>query len=287
MIEKNLGKPEFQQPDDALTWLERALEVERMKYTAVPVEGDLIRRFVSAGAWGYVTVSYMLIEQALKTLLDQTIGFDSARLPDRLRHTHALKTLFDHLDVDDRKVLEDQYRDYWLTEDAGSKGFTLDEIGAFLGHLDRGRGSVSWRYSLTEEIATIPQLGDVYLEHMWETTRCVLGVIRYHAMGYQPKTHSIVKWQLRLHQYRRWLHWRLNSGRSRHQPDRIELLRGPDYRGRSDFCVVQGKNLSQRFGDIDPTAKETGLEVVDVRHEIAAFLNSEARTVTSRRMSRR
>lgn len=275
MIEKNQGKPEFQQPDDALTWLERALQMERLKCAAVPVEGDLVPQFVSASAWGYVTAAYMLIEQALKTLLDQTIGFDSARLPARLRETHDLKTLFDHLDVDDKKVLEDLYRDYWLTEEAGSKGFTLDEIGAFLGHLDKGRGSISWRYSLTEETAPIPQLGPVYLEHMWETIRCVLGVTRHHAMGYRPVAHSVVEWGRRRHQYLRWLNSRLNSGELR-QADRIEVLRRPDSRGMSDFCVFQDKNMSLKFGDIDVAAKEIGLEVINVQDELAVFMNSKA-----------
>lgn len=254
--------------------------MERLKYAAVPVEGDLVPQFVSASAWGYVTAAYMLIEQALKTLLDETIGFDSARLPARLRNTHDLKTLFDHLDVDDKAVLKDLYRDYWLTEDAEGKGFTFEEIETFLGHLDEGRGSISWRYSLTEEIATIPQLGSVYLEHMWETIRCVLGLTRHHAMGYRPMAHSVVKWNRRCHQYLRWLDSRLNSGESR-QADRIELLRGPDSRGRSDFCVFHGKRAVLKSNDIDAAAKEAGLDVVDVRHQVAIFMNSDAPDTTS------
>ncbi|MYH10708.1 MAG: hypothetical protein F4143_11515 [Gemmatimonadales bacterium] len=277
MMQKNPRKPGFQQPDDALTWLERALKMERLKHAAVPVEGDLVPQFVSASAWGYVTAAYMLIEQALKTLLDQTIGFDSGRLPASLRDTHNLKTLFDRLDSDDKKVLEDLYRDYWLTEDAGSRGFALDELGAFLGHLDEGRGSISWRYSLTEEIATIPQLGPVYLEHMWETIRCVVGVTRHHAMGYRPKAHSIVEWEQRRDQYLRWLDSRLNSGEPR-QADRIEFLRGPDSRGRSDFGVFRGKNMALKFSNIDAAAKEIGLEVVDMRSAIAAFMRSEVQS---------
>ncbi|WP_428274206.1 hypothetical protein [Candidatus Palauibacter sp.] len=274
MIKKNAGKPEFQRPEDALSWLERALEMERLKYAAVPVEGDLVPRFVSASAWGYVTAAYTLIEQALKTLIDQTIGFDSTKLPARLRETHSLKTLFDHLDTDDRRVLEDLYRDYWLTEGAGSMGFSLDEMGAFLGHLDQGHGSISWRYSLTEEIAAIPQLGPVYVEHMWETVRCVLGVIRHHALGYPPVAHSIVKWQERRRQYVRWLNLRLRSGELS-QTDRIELLRGPDSRGRSDFCVFRGKSVFPKFGDVDAAAKQAGLEVVNMQREIAALTDSE------------
>ncbi len=63
MIEKNRSKPGLQQPDDALTWLERALKMERLKYAAVPVEGDLVPQFVSASAWGYVTAAYTLIDR--------------------------------------------------------------------------------------------------------------------------------------------------------------------------------------------------------------------------------
>ena len=275
VIKKNAGKPEFQRPEDAVSWLERALKMERLKHATVPVEGDLVAKFVSTSAWGYVTAAYMLIEQALKTLLDQTIGFGSPELPAHLRETHGLRSLFDHLDTDDQETLEDLYGDYWLTEDARSKGFMLDDIGAFLSHLDQGRGSVGWRYSLTEEIAAIPQLGPVHLEHMWETIRCVLGVIRHHALGYPPRAHSRVKWEERRRQHLRWFSSRLNSGEL-WRTDRIELLSGPDSRGRSDFYLFRGKTIFPKFGDVDAAAREAGLEVFNVQHEIAAFRDREA-----------
>ena len=45
--------------------------------------------------------------------------------------------------------------------------------------------------------------------------------------------------------------------------------------------MFRGKRELLKSGDIDAEAKKAGLDVVDVRHEVTIFMNSDAPDTTS------
>ena len=64
------NKPiDFKDPSDIKIWLDTALKKEEEKYKKCSVRSDMVHDCVTAQGWGYVVVSYFLVEQAFKALL--------------------------------------------------------------------------------------------------------------------------------------------------------------------------------------------------------------------------
>ena len=270
-------KRQYQDIEYAMSWLECALDMERKKHEAVPVLPDIIRAWMAAQAWGYIIASYNLAEQALKVLLNFTIGFDSSNK--HVRETHKLRPLFDHLRDYDKQVLRELYIEYWTLERGSKQGLSsFADIESFLDHLDDGTGSIGWRYVLTEESTNVPQMGDPHLAHLWEVIRGAISLLQYETHGHPVIKHGRLEHDRRhLDVYRYWLHNHVISGESWLNQDRILYLWGPDELNRSDYIIVHNGGCKLYYGtELTEIVKSSGLVVDDVRDEITAFIEARA-----------
>ena len=81
-------------------------------------------------------------------------------------------------------------------------------------------------------------------------------------------THSWrMRWE-RENKYNDWMHVRMSSDGWNSLGDRLEILWGPDYRGRYDLYLFRGKGLNDYFSKIP---KDISLPVIDKRKEIEKF----------------
>ena len=267
----------FQEPFDAASWLELALKVEREKWERRPVRDDLVAGYMSAQAWGYVVAGYSLAEQALKCLLNL-----DGRLPDTLRYKHALRPLSDRLRAADRKILNHNYDDYHLATKANGvfapASLPPSSVEDFLATLDgpEDRGSIAWRYSLTELPSDVPQLSDAYLEHLREVIGCVIGLVRHRDReGFPPPlSYSVRRFHDR--QYLVYQDWMDNARRADStwmKRDRLEIWWGPDYKTRYDYCRFTAGSARLSFGVLP---QETNPPPEDMRGEIREILRSRA-----------
>ena len=81
-------------------------------------------------------------------------------------------------------------------------------------------------------------------------------------------THSWrMRWE-REKKYRDWLLIRMNTDGWDDLGDRLEILWGPDYRGRCDFYLFQGKEIKDCFAQIPG---DINLPTTDKRNEIESF----------------
>lgn len=263
--------PDFRTPIMVRMWLDCALEMERKKHDAVPIQPDLSADWEAAQAWAYITTAYVIAEQALKALVHYTVGFDEER--GGLRGTHRLCGLFDSLSSADKRTLNDLYEDYFLVQRADRQGVQQRDVRSFLDHLDKGRGSVGWRYSIAEaaEAREIPRLWHMHLRILWEFIRCAKEVLHQRTSedGYSPRPYSAVWREERFHAYYDWSFHKLNSEDDWVSRDRIELLWGPDPAGKTDFMVVRDRGFTFSFGDPEAAQAQLGIGIVDSRAEVA------------------
>ena len=81
-------------------------------------------------------------------------------------------------------------------------------------------------------------------------------------------THS---WRMRRERNKKqsaWLTVRMNSEGWDELPDRLEILWGPDYKGRHDLLLFKGKEAKTCFSEIP---KDFSLPTIDKRDELASF----------------
>ena len=267
----------FQEPFDAAFWLECALKVEREKRERRPVHADLDAGYVSAQAWGYVVTGYSLAEQALKCLLNL-----DGRLPAKLRRRHGLRPLLDRLATLDRTILYDNYDDYHLATKADRAfppaALPPSSVEEFLTTLDgpEKRGSIAWRYSLTQMPPDVPQLSDAYLEHLWEVIECGIGLVRHREGFPRPPSYSVRQFHERQRVvYRTWMNDMLRKDSTWMKRDRLEIWWGPDHKERYDYCRFTAGTARLSFG----VPQETDPPPEDMRAEIDA--HESARGVPS------
>ena len=244
-------------------WLRAALNKERKKYAASPVEPDLMPDYENTQGWGYIVAGYFLIEQGLKAVLSVR-----GTTP---QNTHDLSLLFAALPAGDQDQLREYYDDLRQACPRVS-GFPISTLDDFLANLDgkQDQGHMDWRYFLTQEGSGAP-LPTVSIDLIHEIIEgCVALVHSTGRVGARSMTYS---WRLRRerakHQ-REWQMRRLNSSDWREDGDRIELLWGPDYRGRYDYLVCEGDGIFSVFGPL-PNGEGTELVILDKRAELERF----------------
>ena len=259
----------FKEPIWIIAWLEDALEKEKKKLKACPINRDMVPGCEVAQAWGYVVAGYFLIEMSFKALLHLQ-GINVAK-------GHSLTKYFDLLGDADKDILREYYSDYRMT--CGSHGlFPIETLDEFLLNLDgdqndRGYyvGSFDWRYFPIEEkqSAEMPLVAIEFLHEIAYASHRMLGWEHYGKFEPSKYTNSWrMRWD-RVDKTRDWLTVRMNSeGGMDEGTDRLEILWGPDYKGRHDLLLVQGGRISPHFGEIP---EDFDLPIEDKREEWESF----------------
>ena len=260
---------DFKDPLRIIMSLNTALKKEKEKYKKCPVMPDLSPDYMVAQAWGYVVASYFLAEESFKALLHVR----GKKVP----KIHSLSTLFDLFDSDDKTVLRGYYDDYRATIGGYIGTFPFRSLDDFLANLDGDKnkrgdhvGSFDWRYFLIQEKQS-QKMPFVSVEYLHEIVFGCIQIIEYANSGrFEPSqyTHS---WRMRSERKKKYNDWftvRMNSDGWDDLGDRLEILWGPDYRGRYDLCLFRGKGWQDYFSEI-PDSFE--LPVVDKRKDVEAF----------------
>ena len=261
---------DFKDPLMMTAWLDTALKMEKAKYKSCPWTPDVVPGHEVAQAWGYVVAGYFLVEESFKALL----YLHGKTVPIK----HSLTMLFDLFELEDQEILREYYSDYRATIGGDTGKFPFKTLDDFLANLDGDKnkrgddhiGSFDWRYFLIEEkrSAKMPKVSVEFLHEIaYGCTRMVL-----HAQkgNFKPSryTHS---WRMRWKRDRKrrdWLRVRMNSEGWDELPDRLEVVWGPDYKGRHDFLLFKGKTVQDCFSKIP---EKISLAIIDKRGEFESF----------------
>ena len=251
------------------TWLNTALEKEKEKYEQCPVMPDMLPGYIDAQAWGYVVIGYFLVEESLKTLLYIR--------EKKVLKEHSLFNLFDLLDGRDKDVLCEFYTDYRASIGGRLGNFQFVSLDKFLLNLDGDKnqsgfriGSFDWRYFLIEEKRS-REMPFVSVEYLHEIVFGCIKLINFAMDGYFEPSEFTHSWRMRserMSKYDAWLNARMVSPGWDALGDRVEILWGPDYRGRHDIFVFRGKTIDDRFSEIPDGV---GFPIVDKRKEIMSM----------------
>ena len=250
--------------------LDAALKKEQEKHKKCPVTPDMFPGYEMAQGWGYVVAGYFLVEESFKALL-------YVRRKEQVPKEHSLATLFGALDPNDQKALREFYSDYRATIGGNIGAFPFQTLDAFLANLDgdeneRGNhiGSFDWRYFLIEEAQTQP-MPLVSVDYLHEIVYGCIRIIEYANNGHFEPSRYTHSWRMRGERegkYSDWLDVRMNSDGWADLGERLEILWGPDYRGRYDLFLFRGTGLNDYFCEIPDDLK---LPVIDMRKEIETF----------------
>ena len=277
---------DFKDPLWITTWLDTALEKEQEKYKKCPVMPDLFPGHEVAQAWGYVVAGYFLLEESFKALL----YLRGKQVPPK----HSLTRLFDLFEADDKDTLRDFYTDYRETIGGRVEAFPFKTLDDFLGNLDGdlnrkgdSRGSLDWRYFLIAEKSS-QKMPTVSVDFLHEIAYgCIRMVEHAHNGRFEPSQHTHswrMRWK-RSEKHSAWLTVRRNSEGWDELGDRLEILWGPDYRGRHDLLLFKGKGARQYFAELPESL--FSLPIVDKRQEIESFdVDEGMRSVGVTRISR-
>ncbi|MDE0432630.1 MAG: hypothetical protein OXH92_01350 [Bryobacterales bacterium] len=264
---------DFKDPLWITAWLDTALEKEKEKYKKCPVMRDMVPGHEAAQGWGYVVTGYFLVEQSFKALL----YLRKKKVPQK----HSLSTLFDLFDQGDKAILREYYADYRASIGGYIGAFPFSSLDDFLLNLDgdknnRGNyiGSFDWRYFLIEEKRS-KKMPLVSVDYLHEIVYGCNRIVEYASNGnFEPSQYTRsrrLRWK-RQRKYHDWLTVRMNSDGWDDLGDRLEILWGPDYRGRHDLYLFKGKGRKSFFSKIPDDFE---LPVVDKRKEIEAFDSEE------------
>ena len=269
-----MGKTIYKPPFEIVTWLNMALKMEKKKYSTVPVPPDMSPDAEAAQAWGYVLAGYFLMEQGFKAVLHMRGG-----TPPK---THALHGLFAALPTEDQDVLKVYYDDFFHAS-PNMNSFPLTTLEEFLKNLDgandtrdRHIGSFDWRYFLIEKSSS-PSMPLVCIDFMHEVVYACVWLIESIHKRDNKGDRGTYSWRLRRKRawrYHDWLTVRMNSPGWEQEGDRLEILWGPDYKGRYDFCVFQGGRQKIFFQPL-PKPEEIKITQIDKRKEIESFDSEE------------
>ena len=263
-------KIDFNDPLWIIHRLDTALKKEQEKYEKCPVIQDMAPDHETAQGWGYVVVGYFLVEQAFKALL-HVRGKPVSKI-------HSLSDLFDLIGQEDKEVLRECYNDFKMTIGGNTSQFPFKSLDDFLVNLDgdkndRGNhiGSFVWRYFLIEEKQSqaIPLVSVEYLHEIILACIQIIRVANSGGIGPSRYTRSWRMREERLEKYEGWLDDRMNSDDWDELGDRLEILWGPDYLGRYDLYLFEGKEMTDDFSEI-PT--DLTVPIVDKRNEIMDIL---------------
>ena len=277
---------DFKDPVWITTWLDTALKKEQEKYKKCPVMPDLAPGHEVAQAWGYVVAGYFLVEESFKALLH----LRGKQVPAK----HSLTMLFHLFKADDKETLREFYTDYRETIGGGVGAFPFKTLDDFLANLDGARnkrrndhiGSLDWRYFLIAEKRS-PKMPTVSIEFLHEIACGCICMVEHAQHGrFEPSqyTHSWrMRWK-RNKKQRDWLMVRMNSEGWDELGDRLEILWGPDYRGRHDLLLFKGKGAKTYFAELP---EGFSLPIVDKRQEIESFdVDEGMRNIGVTRISR-
>ena len=260
----------FKDPLWITAWLDTALKKEQEKYKQCPVMPDFAPGHEVAQAWGYVVAGYFLVEESFKALL-------YLRGKQQVPTKHSLTMLFDLFEPGDKKILREYYSDYRATIGGYGGKFTFGTLDEFLVNLDgdpnkKGdyMGSFDWRYFLIEEkrSAKMPTVSVEFLHEIAYGCICMVEHAQHGSAEPSQHTHS---WRMRRERNKKqsaWLTGRMNSEGWDELGDRLEILWGPDYRGRHDLWLFKGKGAKTYFEELP---EGFSLPIVDKRQEIESF----------------
>ncbi|MYC68994.1 MAG: hypothetical protein F4X12_22020 [Acidobacteriia bacterium] len=280
----NSQKIKFKDPIRIIAWLEAALEHEREKYQKAPVQPDSVPQYEMARAWGFVVAGYSLLEQSLKALMYMR----KVQVPIK----HSLTALFEQLGPSDQDQLREHYSDYRETA-TGMRQFKYESLDDFFKNLDGDSnrqgsdtvGSFDWRYFPIEEARsqTMPTVSIDFLHEI--TSACIQMVLRIQKGDSNASsfTHSQRMFDHRsVEIYRSWYGKRMTSEEWTELDDRVEILWGPDYKGRFDYQIFRGTESTRFFG-IPPDVFD--LPVMDMRMQVAKFTEEvRSRDASQRRL---
>ncbi len=261
----------YVEPRYTLMRMEAALKAEKQKYKATPI--TLERRSITqmAAASGYVVMGYSLIEQGLNGVL---ILRD--RKPEK---THSLSDIFAHWDPEDRDFLRTYYEDFRICFPT-VREFPLKTLDEFLKYLDGPKsnqgqnvGSLAWRYYPTEKVCS-KSMSLANIDFLHEVADGCVQLLRKELYGSERPPYSYQLFQERTHVVLEWLGERWNRDGGWTDNDRVEILWGPDRRGRYDFLrICKGGQCRRHFGVL-PDTDEPELEIVDKRSELEGRLQT-------------
>ncbi len=259
----------FKRSTWVLAWLDTALKKEKEKYAKCPVMPDMVPGHEAAQGWGYVVAGYALVEQAFKGILHLR--------EEDAPPTHSLSKLFDLLDQSDQDMLREYYSDYKSSSEGNLRTFPFETLDDFLTNLDgdankRGDrvGSFDWRYFLIEENRS-RRMPLVSVDYLHEVAYGGIQIIRHLKSGNGQPSESTRSYRMRnsrMEKYTDWITVRMNSDGWRNLGDRLEILWGPDYRGRYDLFLFRGQQATPLFCEI-PSDFE--FPIVDKRNEVSDF----------------
>lgn len=259
----------FKDPKRITVWLDAALEKEKEKFGKCPVTSDVVPGYEAAQGWGYVIAGYFLAEESFKALLHAR-GKTAPR-------QHSLTTLFNMFDKDDQAILREYYADYRKTIGGNIGRFPLKSLDSFLANLDGDKdkhgnhvGSFDWRYFLIEEKKN-QKMPLVCIEYMYEIVFGCARIIECVNSGQNEPSRYTHSWRMRWQRERKYKDWffvRMNSEGWGDLSDRLEILWGPDYRGRYDLCLFKNKGATLSFSEVP---EDLALPIVDKRKEVEFF----------------
>ena len=180
-------------------------------------------------------------------------------------------TLFNSFDDNDKDLLREYYTDYRATIGGNRGEFPFESLNDFLVNLDGDTGSnqgwLAWRYYLIEEVSEMPF---VSVDYLHEIVFGCIQIVKYAKNGrFEPSryTHSWrIRWE-RERKYEAWLSVRKNSSGWDELDDRLEILWGPDYRGRYDLLHFDDTGLNACFSELPD---DLAVPIVDMKKEIEA-----------------
>ena len=254
----------YKKPNMALQWLETALNKEKEKYRKCPIKPDMAPDFETAQEWGYVVTGYFLLEQSFKLLLHTR--------QKSMCQTHSLYDLFSRLSQNDKEILREYYTDYRETIGGSAGKFPITDLDEFLSNLDGSgkKGSFDWRYSPIEKPRSdnLPTVRIEFLHEIVYGTICIIEYALYSNFSPLSRTHSLRLRRTRKEFYARWLSSRMGSDEWDELGDRLEILWGPDYRGRHDLLEFKDGKIQ---GSFQPLPENYPLRIIDKIVEVNAY----------------
>ena len=249
----------------AQAYLEAALKSEYAKFRDMPPKADLVPGYQAASGWGFLVAAYFLIEESFKAVLS---GYGS-----HVKKTHTLAELFADLPERDKTILGEYHNDFLSTFQYTSP-FPYRQVESFLENLDGSdkRGSFDWRYFLIEErpSAVLPQVSVNLMHEVVFASLRILAFQRNNEWDPLQYTHSWRKRRVRDDRYFDWLLYRMNSPGWAELGDRLEILWGPDYKGRYDYMVFRGDRRSDHFAPL-PDLNALDMHVEYKKDEMDSF----------------